>query len=112
MTAGTGIQHSNSMPLKDRATHLLQIWILPEKGGLNPGYEQKSFAEELQAQPLVLVASRDGRQGSVRLHQDVNLYAAKWTDRGGEERFSTFEPGSIRVGSDCGRRSQRLRSQS
>jgi hypothetical protein len=73
MTAGTGVTHSEFNPDPKRPVHLLQIWILPEKPGLTPGYEQKAF--DVSGKP-VLIASRDGREGSVRVHQDVSLYAA------------------------------------
>lgn len=77
MTAGRGIQHSEFNPLEDQETHLLQIWILPEERGLAPGYEQKDFRANWEREPLLLVASRDGRQGSVTIHQDVNLYMGR-----------------------------------
>ncbi len=70
-SAGTGIRHSEFNPSDSRAVHLLQIWILPEHKGLTPGYEQKSFKEE---RGLQLIGSRDGRNGSVTIHQDVALY--------------------------------------
>ncbi len=79
MTAGTGIQHSEFNSLKDKRTHLLQIWILPEKAGLAPSYGQKSFAAELAKEDLVLLASRDGELGSVTLNQDIKLYGGKWS---------------------------------
>jgi redox-sensitive bicupin YhaK (pirin superfamily) len=73
MTAGTGVRHSeqNAGPGK---VHFFQIWILPEKQGLAPGYEQKAFADDERKGKLRLVASRDGRDGSVTVHQDVSLY--------------------------------------
>jgi hypothetical protein len=77
MTAGTGVQHSEFNASDDQVLHLLQIWILPEKEGLEPGYEQKSFPDSELAGNLRLVASRDGREGSVTVHQDVALFAAR-----------------------------------
>ncbi len=75
MTAGTGILHSeHSSPTK--RTHLLQIWILPEKQSLTPGYEQKMFAAEEKQGQLKLVASKGGDDGSVHINQDVRLYAS------------------------------------
>jgi redox-sensitive bicupin YhaK (pirin superfamily) len=75
MTAGTGILHSEYSSPIDR-THLLQIWILPEKNGLTPSYEQKLFAPEEKHGKLRLVASRGGDDGSVSINQDVKLYAS------------------------------------
>lgn len=75
MTAGTGVLHSEYSSLTDK-THLLQIWILPEKQNLQPGYEQKYFAPEEKQGKLRLVASRGGDDGSVTINQDVNLYAS------------------------------------
>lgn len=75
MTAGTGILHSEYSSPTDR-THLLQIWIMPEKNGLTPSYEQKLFAPEEKHGKLRLVASRGGDDGSVSINQDVNLFAS------------------------------------
>ena len=75
MTAGTGVLHSEYSSPTDR-THLLQIWILPEEENLTPGYEQKYFAPEEKQGKLKLVASRGGDDGSVTIHQDVNLYSS------------------------------------
>jgi redox-sensitive bicupin YhaK (pirin superfamily) len=74
MTAGTGVLHSEYSSPTDK-THLLQIWILPEKHGLTPSYEQKYFAPEDKQGKLRLVASRGGDDGSVSINQDVKLYA-------------------------------------
>jgi len=79
MSAGSGIQHSEFNPLPDKETHLLQIWILPEKHGIEPSYAQKSFAQEFERQGITLVASRSGREGSVSINQDVDTYVGKWT---------------------------------
>lgn len=76
MTAGTGVLHSEFNPSPDSEAHLLQIWILPEKNELEPGYEQKLFTAEEKRNQWCLVASRDGRKGSLTIHQDVNLYSA------------------------------------
>jgi redox-sensitive bicupin YhaK (pirin superfamily) len=77
MTAGTGVTHSEFNPSKKEAVHFLQIWILPERRDLEPGYEQKAFAPEAVRGKLRLIASRDGREGSVVVHQDVALRAAR-----------------------------------
>ncbi len=75
MTAGTGVLHSEYSSETDK-THLLQIWILPEKKNLQPDYEQKIFAPEEKQGKLRLVASRGGDDGSVHINQDVLLYAS------------------------------------
>jgi quercetin 2,3-dioxygenase len=77
MSAGTGIRHSEYNADHETPVHLLQIWLLPEANGIEPSYEQKSFAPEQMQGQLRLVGSRDGRNGSITIHQDVNLYAAK-----------------------------------
>lgn len=74
MTAGSGVTHSEYNPSLTDRLHLLQIWIFPEQKGLTPGYEQKSFADN---SPLQLVASHDGREGSLTIHQDTELYLAR-----------------------------------
>jgi redox-sensitive bicupin YhaK (pirin superfamily) len=76
MTAGTGVQHSEFNASKSDTVHFLQIWILPEREGLAPGYEEKKFDEAGKRGRLRLIGSRDGRDGSVTIHQDVDLYAA------------------------------------
>ena len=76
MTAGTGVRHSEFNPSDDTPAHLLQIWLFPEEDGLQPGYEQELFAPELKQNRWCLVGSRDGRDGSLTIHQDVNLYAS------------------------------------
>ncbi len=76
MTAGTGIRHSEFNPSETEKVHLYQIWITPEKDGLEPGYEQTYFAPEDKKGRLKLVASRGGDDGSVRINQDVKLYSS------------------------------------
>ena len=72
MTAGRGVRHSEQNHSTTEPVHFLQIWILPEEEGLEPGYEQRTFALD---EGLTLVASRDGQGGSVTVHQDVRLWA-------------------------------------
>jgi len=74
MTAGTGVTHSEFNASETESLHLLQIWILPERNGLPPSYEQTMFAEEEKRDRLRLVASPDGADGSVTVHQDVRLH--------------------------------------
>ena len=74
MTAGTGVRHSEMNASKTEPVHFLQIWIMPEAEGIRPGYEQKLFAPEEKSGRLRLVASRDGREGSLKIHQDVSVY--------------------------------------
>src|SRR5881296_3502644 len=76
MSAGTGVTHSEFNPSADEVTHFLQIWILPDRAGLAPGYEQRSFPETQRRGRLRLVASRDGRDGSVTIHQRSEMRAA------------------------------------
>jgi quercetin 2,3-dioxygenase len=76
MTAGTGVSHSEANPSSENSLHLLQIWILPQERGLEPGYEQKAFSNEEKRGNLRLIASSAGRGGSVKVHQDVSVYAA------------------------------------
>jgi len=75
MTAGTGVTHSESNHSDRDPVHLLQIWILPDTKNLEPGYEQKAYLESEKRGKLRLIASHNGRDGSVTVHQDLNLYA-------------------------------------
>jgi redox-sensitive bicupin YhaK (pirin superfamily) len=84
MTAGTGIEHSEFNPSRDKPVHFLQIWIRPEKRGLKPGYEQKKFAALANGShagngkgTLTLVASPDGAAGSLTLNTDARLYVGR-----------------------------------
>ena len=76
MTAGTGVLHSEFNHSQEEELHLLQIWIFPEKKNLEPGYEQTLFSREEKLNTLRLIGSRDGRDGSITIHQDVDLYAS------------------------------------
>jgi redox-sensitive bicupin YhaK (pirin superfamily) len=76
MSAGTGVTHSEFNHSKSELVHFLQIWIQPERAGARPSYEEKRFDDADKRGRLKLVASRDGRDGSVVIHQDVSLYAA------------------------------------
>ncbi len=76
MTAGTGVRHSEYNASRTDPVHFLQIWIIPEKDGLEPSYEQKTYSDDEKRGRLRLVGSRDGRDGSVTIHQDVDLYAS------------------------------------
>jgi redox-sensitive bicupin YhaK (pirin superfamily) len=91
MTAGTGILHSEFNASKTDPVHLLQIWIFPEKRGLKPGYAQTSFPAADRKGQLKLVASRDGREGSVSFHQDASVYAAALG--AGQKVTHTLAPG-------------------
>ena len=74
MTAGTGITHSEYNPSPDNPVHLLQIWMMPEEKGLTPGYGEYTFDTEARKNNLQLIASRDGRNSSAVIHQDLSLY--------------------------------------
>jgi quercetin 2,3-dioxygenase len=76
MSAGTGVHHSEANASMTDAAHLLQIWILPDRRGHAPGYEQKAFPETEKQGKLRLIASPDGKEGSVTIHQDAKLYAS------------------------------------
>ncbi|MEO6603553.1 MAG: pirin family protein [Polyangiaceae bacterium] len=87
MTAGQGVSHSEFNASKTEPVHFLQIWVLPEQRNLQPGYEQKNFPRvELQGK-LRLVASRDGAEGSVVVHQDVKLLAGHFAE-GEQEKYT------------------------
>jgi hypothetical protein len=91
MTAGTGVTHSEFNASKSEPVHFLQIWLLPERRGLEPGYEQRAFSPaELQGR-WRLVAAHDGRDDAVEVHQDADLYVARVTT--GSELVHTPAPG-------------------
>lgn len=77
MTAGTGVRHSEYNASDTDTLNFLQIWIKPAQQGLAPGYEQKSFPDVQKYNRLALVGSRDGRNGSVTIHQDVDFYISQ-----------------------------------
>src|ERR1700726_4134567 len=76
MSAGTGIRHSEFNHSKKEPVHFLQIWLLPDRKGLAPRYDQKSFPESGKRDRLRLVGSTDGRDGSIVIHQDADIYDA------------------------------------
>jgi redox-sensitive bicupin YhaK (pirin superfamily) len=88
MSAGTGVMHSEMNASADEAVHFLQIWILPERRGIAPSYEQKHFAANGMMQ---IVASHDGRDGSLTIHQNVDLYRV--TPKNEEEVRFDFRDG-------------------
>jgi redox-sensitive bicupin YhaK (pirin superfamily) len=75
MTAGRGVSHSEFNPSPDERVRFLQIWILPERRGIAPGYEQRNFSADDRRGRLRQVASRDGGDGSIKIHQDARVYA-------------------------------------
>lgn len=77
MSAGTGIRHSERNPSPDERTHLLQIWIIPAETGGAPSYEQKSFASDETRNRWIIIASSDGRDGSLTLRQDASMELAR-----------------------------------
>lgn len=91
MTAGSGIRHSEFNHSQSDPVHFLQIWIMPEREGLEPGYEQKSFSEEDRSGALRLLASRSGADGSLVVHQDVDLYGSLLNQ--GDELTHRVRPG-------------------
>lgn len=93
MSAGTGIQHSEYNASNSEPVHLLQIWILPEQKGIEPGYEQKNFTVVEKQGKLKLVGSRNGRDGSITIHQDIDLYAAALSE--GDSVSYTFTPNRV-----------------
>ncbi len=89
MSAGSGIYHSEFNPSNDNGVHLLQIWILPEKQGLEPSYEQKRIEKKKGA--FTLVGDRHGTDGAITIHQDIRMLVADLAD--GQETAYTFEKG-------------------
>lgn len=108
MTAGRGIAHSEFNPSPREPLHLLQIWILPERRGLDPGYERKEFPEAERYGRLRLLVSPDGVEGSIRIHQDVRISAGlfgardAWEERlaSGRRAWIQMARGAVRVNGD------------
>jgi len=108
MSAGTGIRHSEFNPSRSDPVHFLQIWIVPDKKGITPRYEQKTFSEQDKRGRLRLVGSPDGRDGSIVIYQNVMLFAALLDE--GQAVEHALAPkrkawvqvvrGSIRIGAD------------
>ena len=93
MSAGRGVMHSEFNAAREATTHFLQIWILPSERGIDPGYEQKAFAATAKRGRLRLVASPDGREGSVTLHADARVLAGLFD--GNEKAEVALEPGRL-----------------
>src|SRR5689334_8478553 len=91
MSAGTGVRHSEFNPSDREGVHLYQIWLLPERKGLSPSYEQKAFSEEERRGAFRLVASPTGELGSLTIHQDARLYLSAL--RTGETVAHTLDAG-------------------
>lgn len=91
MSAGSGIRHSEFNPSSNESVHFLQIWIQPEPARLPPSYEQKSFPEAEKRGKLRVIASRDAKDGSVKINQDASLYVSLL--KPGEEVSHEFAPG-------------------
>jgi quercetin 2,3-dioxygenase len=79
MSAGTGVRHSEFNASDTNLVHFLQIWIVPDSTGIEPSYEEKNFSSEIKKGELTLVGSRDGKNNSLTIHQDVNLYLGSLT---------------------------------
>lgn len=90
MSAGTGITHSEFNPSTAEPVHLYQIWLFPERNGIEPGYEQKRFAPEERSNRLRLVASHDAAEGSLLIHQDARIYLAT-VEKGQELQHTLVE---------------------
>ncbi|MGB0630654.1 MAG: pirin family protein [Alphaproteobacteria bacterium] len=105
MSAGTGIRHSEFNASDRDIVHFLQIWVIPNKQDIDPGYEQKAFAEDGRRGLLRLVASNDARDGSLKIHQDVDLYTSLLDDgdvivlplRPGRQVWVQVARGSVQV---------------
>ncbi len=91
MSAGAGVRHSEYNALDDAETHLLQIWITPDREGVAPNYGQTSYLDRLKENQLCLLVSSDGRDGSIKIHQDASAYTARLKD--GHSLGYTFAKG-------------------
>lgn len=93
MTAGTGVRHSEFNPSPVNKTHLLQIWIMPDRLNLEPGYEEKRFSAEEKRGRLRVVAAPDARDGAVKIHQDATLFVGLFD--GDESTQVTLAPNRL-----------------
>jgi redox-sensitive bicupin YhaK (pirin superfamily) len=91
MSAGTGISHSEYNASQTEPVHFLQIWIIPDETSLKPSYEQKAFPFDKDRGSLILIGSKDGRDGSVTVHQDVAVWAARFDSQ--EQAAFHLKPG-------------------
>src|SRR5688500_8014215 len=91
MSAGTGVRHSEMNPSPTDGVHFFQVWLLPERQGIEPSYQQKTFEDADKRGRFRLVAARDGRDGAITVHQDVDLYAALFD--AGDQVTVTLRPG-------------------
>ncbi len=82
MSAGTGITHSEYNHSAEESLRFLQIWIFPDEKSIQPEYEQMKYTDRIKPNEACLLVSSDGRQGSVKIHQDMNLYTAQLTENG------------------------------
>lgn len=91
MSAGTGVEHSERNPLAKQPTHLLQIWILPDTRNIPPSYAQKMFfSDGSHHEGPLLVVSKEGRQGSITIHQDIEMHIVR--DQKAGEKLFTHSP--------------------
>jgi len=97
MTAGTGVRHSEYNHSQREGVHFLQIWIQPSQGGIEPGYEEKHFTPESKTGVLRLVASPDGREGSVLVHQDAYIYASILNEGGLEHTLAAGRQAYVHI---------------
>jgi quercetin 2,3-dioxygenase len=91
MSAGTGVLHSEMNPSPSRPVHFFQIWLMPARKGITPGYEQKTFDDSEKRGRLRLVGARDGRDGAITVHADADLYAGLLAS--GESATLDLQPG-------------------
>jgi redox-sensitive bicupin YhaK (pirin superfamily) len=91
MRAGTGVSHSERNASKTEPVHFLQIWVVPDTRGLLPRYDQRPFDQAAASKGFVLLASKDGRDGSIQVHQDLGLWIARVAE--GDERAHDLGPG-------------------
>ena len=105
MSAGTGVTHSEFNASKTEPVHFLQIWLLPEEQGLEPGHEQRGFDDQDRQTTLQLIASPDGRNGSLRIHQQSDIFlaalageqAVRYQLRAGRKIYVQVTRGSVAV---------------